>query len=388
MEQGINLISIYITNAIGVVIVSVIAASNRWLPAELGRERRCIRLIMLTSLISCIVDPLIFSIDGQHGAWVRIFIYAESTWLYAANIIASLAWIYFIEIHLNGKISKANRIIILSAAAFETIMLIVNLFVPVIFVIDADNVYHRLHNYWIYAAISLFFICDAAIIYHKVRKKGGSLKYFPLEMYVIPILIGAIIQSFNYGVSVIWPFMTISVCGVILSLKNELIYTDSLTGLYSRAYLDQHHGGKEFKNMAISGIMIDMNDFKSINDRFGHSVGDDALRIVAELLKSAVSSMGTVLRYAGDEFIVLLNTQSQADIAACEKNIEHMVDSFNRDGGKPYELSLSMGSCSYEPDTMDFYEFIDKIDAHMYEKKRAYYAEHAEMNRRRSDIVR
>lgn len=62
------------------------------------------------------------------------------------------------------------------------------------------------------------------------------------------------------------------------------------------------------KDCWVSGIMIDLNGFKQINDNYGHAEGDLALCIVADLLLKSFSEYGVVTRYAGDEFVIMLNT--------------------------------------------------------------------------------
>lgn len=91
------------------------------------------------------------------------------------------------------------------------------------------------------------------------------------------------------------------------ALKNEIIFTDCLTGLYNRVYLEfLHKRACNKKNCWISGIMIDLNGFKQINDNYGHSEGDLALCIFADLLRKSFSEYGVVTRYAGDEFVLPL----------------------------------------------------------------------------------
>lgn len=93
------------------------------------------------------------------------------------------------------------------------------------------------------------------------------------------------------------------------ALKNEIIFTDCLTGLYNRVYLEfLHKRACNKKDCWVSGIMIDLNGFKQINDNYGHAEGDLALCIVADLLRKSFSEYGVVTRYAGDEFVIMLNT--------------------------------------------------------------------------------
>ena len=88
----------------------------------------------------------------------------------------------------------------------------------------------------------------------------------------------------------------------------RLVAVDPLTGLYNRRYLDKHlltlfsTGG----SADVSLLMIDIDHFKSINDRFGHIFGDSIIRIISDVLMSNTRSFDTVSRYGGEEFAILL----------------------------------------------------------------------------------
>ena len=90
----------------------------------------------------------------------------------------------------------------------------------------------------------------------------------------------------------------------------DLAYIDDLTGLYNRRYLnitlsEEIQNAKE-KKAKLSLFMIDYDGFKGINDTYGHLAGDRALIGIADILKKEVGESGTLIRYAGDEFTVLL----------------------------------------------------------------------------------
>ena len=162
-----------------------------------------------------------------------------------------------------------------------------------------------------------------------------------------------------------------------------MIYHDQLTGLFNRSYLlyllEKNAATPKFN---ITGVMIDLNGFKHINDEFGHAVGDDALVMSARILQSAVGNAGCVIRYAGDEFIILLNTQNREDVENCIAKIRDSFDKFNNAGVKPYSLFVSIGRHKFDMKNESVDTFINVIDARMYEDKKAFYAAHSEMNRR------
>lgn len=100
-----------------------------------------------------------------------------------------------------------------------------------------------------------------------------------------------------------------------LEIQNGEIYSDALTGLNNRRrmeiYLqDKIHNTSEEKPFRIH--MIDVNDFKQVNDKFGHIVGDRALQLVADALRNVAGQMhGFCARYGGDEFVLILNEKQK-----------------------------------------------------------------------------
>ncbi len=150
-----------------------------------------------------------------------------------------------------------------------------------------------------------------------------------------------------------------------MSIQTELAFRDPLTGLYNRNYLDRVLNTWT----GHSGIMLDVDFFKEINDRFGHSVGDKALRETANLLREASPDDSIAFRFAGDEFILLLTTNREEALREVEEDIKKAVEKFNRSSGNPYGISLSMGHAVF--DTKDKDVFMEAIDSAMYIEKRA-----------------
>lgn len=198
-------------------------------------------------------------------------------------------------------------------------------------------------------------------MYAKCRKKIDTLKLFPVQVFFIEI-------------AITWTSIAVAIAGVMTALKNEIIFEDRLTGLYNRVYLEflQKQACKK-KDVWISGIMIDLNGFKQINDSYGHSEGDAALIIVADLLKKSFCEYGVVTRYAGDEFIVMLNTTDEQFIQELIQRAKKNFEEENKTNNKPYQLSASMGYgiTNLSVGTID--DFMNHIDNQMYQDKLAYY---------------
>lgn len=116
-----------------------------------------------------------------------------------------------------------------------------------------------------------------------------------------------------------------------------------------------------------------MNNFKSINDTYGHIEGDQALIRLADVLRKLVADKGEVIRYAGDEFFILYNSPNQQEVEELVNSIDTSLEALPIDQKKPYRLSVSAGYCplDFRFESMD--RVLDRIDQLMYEKKREYY---------------
>jgi diguanylate cyclase (GGDEF)-like protein len=150
---------------------------------------------------------------------------------------------------------------------------------------------------------------------------------------------------------------------------------DELTGLFNRRGFvkELEKQLKTAKRNKCSSFLLffDINDFKQINDRFGHEVGDEALVETTKILKSIFRSSDTIGRFGGDEFTVLSpQITDTADSRAIHERIEENVRQWNKDGKAEYELSLSFGIARFSPDnSCSADELISKADTLMYKQK-------------------
>ena len=145
---------------------------------------------------------------------------------------------------------------------------------------------------------------------------------------------------------------------------------DKLTGIRNRAKLEEDIRRYTEKGMLRAAFMIDIDDFKSINDNYGHRVGDDALRQVAVRLHALRAHEMVAYRYAGDEFIVLLRSWNMDDIHICAKKCMDIFAEPFELGNVRLQICGSMGIAFYEKD-MDAKTLIGCADEAMYRAKKS-----------------
>lgn len=116
--------------------------------------------------------------------------------------------------------------------------------------------------------------------------------------------------------------------------------------------------------------MMDIDDFKLINDNFGHTEGDRALTETALILKNCIGKDGFIARYGGDEFVAVIPAEDMGDIQKVVDSIEGSLKSYNEHSQAPYRIVISTGQeifeCGGDYSRIDV---INTIDEKMYKSK-------------------
>lgn len=364
--------SVLTANIISILLIGTLYLANRQ-KAEYDRDMRLLQQMMVTIGIANISDCCVYYLAGSSNIVIKVLVFLSGSGLFLGNVMIGYLWAKFIMVHMNIPFSDIRRNIYRTIGLISIVLLVINIFYPLVFSVS-DGRYQRGFAYIIFLIFAAFYILDSLYLYVKRVKKNGSLKLFPVHIFLIPVILGVVIQAFFVEISITWTSIAISVAGIMTALKNEIIFTDCLTGLYNRVYLEfLHKRACNKKDRWVSGIMIDLNGFKQINDNYGHAEGDLALCIVADLLRKSFSEYGVVTRYAGDEFVIMLNTTDDQLIQKIIKSAKKNFVTENEKNDKPYQLSASMGYAitNLSNETID--DFMNRIDEQMYQDKMKYY---------------
>ena len=364
--------SVLTANIISILLIGTLYLANRQ-KAEYDRDMRLLQQMMVTIGIANMSDCCVYYLAGSSNIVIKVLVFLSGSGLFLGNVMIGYLWAKFIMVHMNIPFSDIRRNIYRTIGLISIVLLVINIFYPLVFSVS-DGRYQRGFAYIIFLLFAAFYILDSLYLYVKRVKKNGSLKLFPVHIFLIPVILGVVIQAFFVEIAITWTSIAISVAGIMTALKNEIIFTDCLTGLYNREYLEfLHKRACNKKDCWVSGIMIDLNGFKQINDNYGHAEGDLALCIVADLLLKSFSEYGVVTRYAGDEFVIMLNTTDDQLIQKIIKSAKKNFVTENEKNDKPYQLSASMGYAitNLSNETID--DFMNRIDEQMYQDKMKYY---------------
>lgn len=153
---------------------------------------------------------------------------------------------------------------------------------------------------------------------------------------------------------------------------------DGLTGAYNHRYfqeaLQKEIGRAERRARPLSVLMLDIDDFKGINDRYGHPVGDAILqRIVVEIASEVRADMDLVARYGGEEFAVILPETPTSEAAEVAERVRSRIEerlSRPPDTNDVIRVTVSIGLAAFPDDARNKKELIEKADAALYRAKR------------------
>ena len=179
------------------------------------------------------------------------------------------------------------------------------------------------------------------------------------------------------------PVLEILVAQFVTSLKRSRLYkriqelsiTDSLTRVFTRKYsydrFEEEIRRSEELNLPLSFVMIDIDNFKPFNDKYGHLVGDVILRNIAEIIKANCREIDLIGRYGGEEFMVILPMTSKDGAVFAAERIRKSIESTKiKAFDELLSVTVSIGMVSFAQDTKTSQELIDKADAALYHSKR------------------
>ncbi len=333
--------------------------------------------LLYSNMAILLLDIVTWVLDGRTGIINTVFLMVATVLYYLMNILPSFLWALYADYQVFNDTNRLRKLMgfLLVPAFINTLMTLLTPITGWLFYFDINNVYHRGPFFTFFLVLNFSYLIYAFILVLANRKQIEKRYFLPLILFSLPPVIGGLLQASFYGLALIWSSITLSLLIIHLYIQNRRLNTDYLTGIYNRLQLDHYLQSKIHNSdaaLSFSAILLDINDFKNINDQYGHLIGDEALTITAQLLKDSLRKHDFLARYGGDEFFIMVDIQ---DMNTLEKTVERIRENFrafSQSSDKPYKLSLSMGYAIYEhKSAMSKDEFLKLLDDLMYEDKRA-----------------
>ena len=349
----------YTANTLFVVFAMMIMLAAVGFNTTLDRERkRVTRVLFAVISIAALCEWAGNALDGAPAEWIGLHRAVKLIELCAAPYLGLLC----------GR-SLANKNpwerVMWYVVSFHAVLEVVSLFTGQIWYVDAQNVYHHGPMYGVYIlfyclGVAYYMLQGLRTFWH-YQQSGGTM-----VLLVTAFLAAGIIVSLCSGeVEITWLVVAISAIMLYKFYGDILQQVDGLTELGNRwsfeDCLKRYHG---------TGMILffDVDNFKQVNDTFGHAAGDKCLCTVAQGLRAVYSKYGRCFRVGGDEFCVVLRrsldkaerlgTEFEAWLA---KNAEPILPA----------ISVSMGSAAFDTGEESAEDALDRADKAMYQAKNA-----------------
>lgn len=310
--------------------------------------------------------------NGIIGEFYADMNYIGNFLLFVFNFLPTTCWFMYLDEKIIGDpnvVKRRKRIYILLNLAL-VIVVFTNPWTNIMFSIKPGNIYERGMGVYIMGAVNLMLIPLYIVVSRKHKRYiMGNVLQVILTLSILPI-VGGVLQIMFYGITLIWPMLSLVAIFAYLLIEREELLKDNLTELYTRSRLENRLNFKLRHKQAFTIMMIDMDDFKLINDRFGHDGGDEALKTISNLLRYSVKRCDSVYRYGGDEFIVLIESTLEETGNLVVERLNHEVDLLNQSNDRRYDISMSIGCLFIDSEeTRNIFEILSEVDSKMYNEK-------------------
>lgn len=323
-------------------------------------NRRFCTIIILTICILC-DDLFAWLMDGQPASYVNgLLVFLNQIYFILTGFISYFWFVYTYDVlHEDDGVVFFHKhmFAILVSIPLAVFLVLLAIRPDVIFTIDQGNSYHRGRWFLIQTVVGFGYMLSTSVMaLMRMMKEVQPEKRktcLSLAGFIVFPLLGGVLQLAMYGTVFIWPFVSASLLMVYVTLHHNMASLDRLTGLNNRSRFDtylQTLCDKFRTGRKLCLIMIDVDDFKIINDQYGHVVGDDTLRCLADILKRTFRNMDSFLaRYGGDEFAIVLGCRREDEVRQAIRSLQNAVDDVNRRKKLPSVLSISVGYAISEP---------------------------------------
>ena len=371
----INLPAVYVANGLGICLLLALLYGKQRRLRDRAPDGILYRWMCRIGLVLCVLETCGFVLDGRQFPGARQAIITCSAAILLLAVVLAYLWVCYVNYKLPMQHGRTRIDCLLAAipAVAIGLMSVGNLFFPVFFWVSDDNVYYRTTWFFLPWVMVYAYMAWGAIQSYRYQRRTDRRLFIPVLIFLAPIYVGSLIQMFCYGISLIWVSVAVGLTYLNINLQSEQAYLDPLTKLYNRGYLlhyMDHMAGQAGKDRHIAGIMLDINDFKKINDTLGHMEGDRVLRDVGRILFHSARSH-TVVRYGGDEFVILLERASAKQVQDTLDSIQRNLNIYNATRGALPRISFSVGTAEF--DHISVFHFFEEMDARMYEDKRSFY---------------
>jgi diguanylate cyclase (GGDEF)-like protein len=331
--------------------------------------------IFLPVFLNILLEPMLGLASGRPGACGGALLRAVIALCYALQPVPMALWIAFLcaTVQREAKLSGFQWAFIALPLGINLILALFSLKFDLMFSVGEGNVYHRGPHFWLLSALCYSYLLYYFYYAFANRKRMLHREFEVFFLGALPMVLAGVLQSMFQGLFLIWPAATFTMLIFYQHILIRQAHTDHLTGLANRRRFDnQLKAALESDDTRTALILIDIDNFKSINDQYGHLMGDRALEAVGGALTRGARKTDLVARIGGDEFAMLAEVAEPQDLDRVTARVRENLRTINQRPLFPFVIEASVGvGCCDRRAGLCAEEFMHLIDNRMYEEKRA-----------------
>jgi diguanylate cyclase (GGDEF)-like protein len=359
-------------NVFMVILLSIIFGYACY---KFDRKERAIRLffeLIVANILILVLEILSVVLNSSHNtSFINAHKLVDMLGFLLAPAVPIFAALYIYK-RTNEyiKISRNKFFWLSIPVVLSGILSLGSLHFNWIFHITSENVYERGPLFFISPLTIFFYYLLNLLFLYENRKKLNKEELCILSLLSLITVVMSIFQLKYFVYLTIWNSMAISIVVNYIFILHSQTKIDPLTGLGNRLAYDECLGAFRRKNNPVLAVLnIDLDDFKSINDLYGHHEGDNVLRAFATELKAVFEGNGMAVRVGGDEFMVLMRENRREVLEQLVWQFIGRIDAVNASGSQPYQIKFSYGLTAFDHTYGTVDEMIRYSDRCMYDDK-------------------
>lgn len=333
-------------------------------------SKKLLKWIMLATTVAIIAEPLTWIFDGELFFGAYFLEYATNVILFMMGPILGglmLCYVDYAIYRASERIVKRHYYMHLSIITL--IILIINVFYPLYFSVNrSTNNFSSGPFKWVhYIVLASLYLYMIYFVLKNRRKTDPFVVRIFILFFALPI-IGMLVQLIDSKLHFSWTSIVLAILIVYVFLESTSTEYDFLTKLFNRQSYENYVRHLIERKKPFGIMLIDLNDFKIINDTHGHQKGDQILITFSKVLKRVFPVDAMVCRMGGDEFMVVIEVAKSTidwELSEIDRILKKHDDDFM------HTIRFSYGYQTYS-EALDFEELYTTVDQKMYLNKKAY----------------
>ena len=319
-------------------------------------------------------------LDGQQFVGARGLLLLFDHCSLLLFVFLSYLWYLYVRDVLNYGIGQRGLPVLRAALPLLAmlVLFIGNIWNGLLFYLDENNFYQRGPVFFVYVLVVVGYLAVSSIdALRQSRREEQAERRRECRMLVwfsVPPVVGCFVQLCMEEIEFVLPATAVSLLFVYLDVQQGQVTRDALTGLNNRGRLKQYLtelGGQDWIEKPCHLLLLDVDHFKKINDKFGHAVGDQVLKLTADQMKRIFGHTNSFLaRYGGDEFLIILKGKSDDEVAVYIEALRESMAKLEWADGAGWRIGVSIGCArGDETEHHSIRELVQLADQRMYEEK-------------------